>query len=128
MKDLLIQSTQEIKEILSRIEEVYKNANEKQSQIDQLINDIEHEIELQNFSAPQMMVKYKELKACFRLRRKYKNDLEYLLAYRPSLNIMLTDKSFKAIYTVKSKMDKKNYCHRIKEELRMEILKEAETI
>lgn len=126
MLSQLRKATKDIEVILKEIEDIYLNASEKQSQIDQLIVDIEHEIELESCSAPQMMSKYKQLKACFKLRRKYKDELEYLLGIRGSLNLGLTTKAHQTLSTVESKMNKRKYSHRIKEELRLEILKEAE--
>lgn len=126
MLSQLRKATRDIEIILKEIEDIYLNASEKQSQIDQLIVDIEHEIELESCSAPLMMAKYKQLKACFKLRRKYKDELEYLLGIRGSLNLGLTTKAHQTLSTVESKMNKRKYSHRIKEELRLEILKEAE--
>lgn len=126
MLSQLRKATKDIEIILKEIEDIYSNASEKQSQIDQLIVDIEHEIELESCSAPFMMMKYKQLKACFKLRRKYKDELEYLLGIRATLNLGVTTTAQKALSTVVSRMDKRKYSHRIKEELRLEILKEAE--
>lgn len=128
MLSKLKQATKDIEEILADVEEVYKSVTERQSQIDRLIIDLEHEIELENYPAHKMMLKYKELKACFRLRRKYKNELEYLMAIRPSLNLSVVSASNKALHAVVEKMERKRYYHRIKEELRIEILEEAKKI
>ena len=121
-------ATNENEAVLKNIESMYEAASMKQSQIDQLIVDIEHEIELESCSAPLMMAKYKQLKACFKLRRKYKDELEYFLSIRGSLNLGITTTAQKALTTVAGRMDKRKYSHRIREELRLEILKEAEEI
>lgn len=122
-RKLILNAIEVINGELDKIEEAYNSAVEKQSILDNLKNDIEHEIELEKLSGSEMMVKYKELQACLRLRRKYKDDLEYLLSIRVSLNLSHTKSASKKVSEIDDVMSNKKYKIRIQQEVREEVLK-----
>lgn len=127
-RKLILNAIEVINGELDKIEEAYNSAVEKQSILDNLKNDIEHEIELEKLSGSEMMVKYKELQACLRLRRKYKDDLEYLLSIRVSLNLSHTKSASKKVSEIDDVMSNKKYKIRIQQEVREEVLKEVSSI
>jgi len=126
MRDLILNSIEVINSELENIEKMYAEATEKQSILDNLRNDIEHEIELNKLSGSEMMIKYKELQACLRLRRKYKDGLEYLLSIRIGLNLTQVKNAKENISKVDNKLINRDYSNRVKQEVREELLKEME--
>ena len=128
VKEMILDSIKSIDVELKKIEDAFNSATKKQSMLDNLRNDIEHEIELDKLSAVEMTKKYKELQACLRLRRKYKDELEYLLAIRDSVNLTLTKNAKERVEKVDKKLSNRTYNIRIKQEVRDELLKELEMI
>lgn len=128
MKNIIQNSLNIIQEQIDSFEKFYKDATEKQSLLDNLKNDIEHEIELDKLSGSEMMKKYKELQACLKLRRKYKNDIEYLNSIRGQFNLSILKGATKSFNETNKKMESKTYRQRIEGELREEILKEISEI
>lgn len=124
MKKYLLEKNKEIHDILQEIEDKYKEAKEKQSIIDSIRNDILHEIELNRYSAIQMTKKYKELQATLQIRRRYKDNLEYLKTFKSSLSVGLSNSAHTNINSLHTKFVKRTYNKRIKEEVRNEILSE----
>ena len=123
---LLKNELEKMKSSVSVIDEQFKMCSEKQSQLDLLLIDIYHEIELEKLSAPEMMKKYKELKACLTIRRRYKNMLEYINIVRGSIKTGNFDGAIKGIESLDKREGNKKYHHRIKAELREEILSEMD--
>lgn len=125
-RDLILESIKLINVELGKIEHEFDRATRKQSMLENLRNDIEHEIELNKLSGSEMMKKYKELQACLKLRRKYKDELEYLLIIRSELNLDRTKVAKESVLKVDKKLSDRKYKHRIKQEVRDELLKELE--
>jgi len=84
---------EKLKEILdtvsTKVEEIevlYTMSIEKHSIIDKMVVQLLHEIELENVDAVSMMKQIKELKGVLKLRRKYKDNVDYLVVVRSMLN------------------------------------------
>lgn len=117
-----------IKQSIDIINQQYKENSTKLSQIDLLISDLYHEIEFDKLTAPQMMIKFKELKACLKIRRTYKNEHEYLQSVVSSLNNSKIEVAISNSNRVEKKESEKIYKKRIKDEVRNEILKYADEL
>jgi len=127
MEKFLISKLDIISKEVDDINVVNKEQNLKYSQLDKLRNDILHEIELNNISGSAMLIKYKELKAILRLRRKYKNNLAMLACFKTRINVS-TGNAKKAILNKRAELEKRHYKRRIEESVRQELLNEIEDI
>lgn len=128
INQLLKEQMSTIQSAIDTIEEQYKLCTEKQSQLDMLLVDIYHEIELDKLSAPEMMSKYKELKAVLKLRRKYKDAVEHILIARQYFNPKNVHTTLKGIDTMEKKDSRRTYSHRIKKEVRAELISEMNSL
>lgn len=90
---------------------------EKLSSVDLLVNDIEHEIEMQNVSGKDMLLKYKELKKILQTRRYAKDRMTAINAFLKSLKSVN--------HSISQKIDSENkrgYEFRTKRYIRQSIL------
>ena len=99
------------------IQNLHKEASSKISQTDLLLSDLYHEIEFEKLTAPQMMVKFKELKQCLKVRRQHKVEFEALQSVVASLD----SNKLHSIVKVSNKTEKK-YRTKIESSVRKEIL------
>lgn len=118
----------QLRDILQDIEDEYKRAYAKVGVVDKIIVDIEHEIELERFDAVGMVKKYKELQTAFRLRRKYKDDTEFLRNFRHTINVKELNKSAKSINSTYNSQSNRKYGLRVRVETRAEVLAEFEEL
>lgn len=116
----------ELKNILDEIEDNYNKAKSKSSVIDKIIVDIEHEIEFDKPSGAQMVKKYKELQTAFRLRREYKDNVDYFIKFRSGLNIKHISISEKGLENQQKSNENRKYSKRVAIETRDEVLAEFE--
>lgn len=128
MNEYLLNKAYKLEKILEEIESTYEEAKEKSSILDQIRNDILHEIELDNLDAIAMTRKFKELKATLKLRRKYKDNVNYLIKFRQNLNLKMSKKTIASIKGLEKQLDKRKYSNRIESSIRKEILNEVENI
>lgn len=128
INQLLKEQISIIKSSIEIVEEQYKLCTEKQSQLDMLLVDIYHEIELDKLSAPEMMSKYKELKAVLKLRRKYKDAVEHILVARQYFNPKNASTTLKGLDTIEKKDSHRTYSQRIKKEVREELISEMNSL
>ena len=124
IKNLIKKNLKEIQSLTKDIEKEYKNTKHKQSILDKLIVDLEHEIEFDKMDAIDMSKKIKEMRAVLKLRRKYKNNMEYFTEIRKSINPMQVGKSLVSWDNIRIKQENKKYTHRVNEEVRNEGLDE----
>ena len=116
----------QLKEKIHELEVMWKTLNAKQSSIDKMIVQLEHEIEIQNLDAVGMAKKYKELKGIFRLRRKYKNEIEVISTTRSLYSENNINTCISNFNKSKDGQATKRFKDRITEEVRKELLKEIE--
>ena len=110
---------------ITEIEKLYNSSTEKHSTLDKYVVQLLHEIELNDFDAVGMAKQIKELKSVLKLRRKYKDQIDYFLGIRGFVNKSNFEKATKGLETViKNKKDRK-FKDRISEKLREEIIDEA---
>jgi hypothetical protein len=102
----------------------FTELSEKNSQIDGIVNDILHAIELEKMDAIELMRNAKQLKSALKVRRTIKNDMDILRQIRDrfnSANFKEVDKSIDAI-------SRKTYTQRVAYEIRQEVLNGVEEV
>lgn len=128
MRKYLLSKTGEIKKILQDVEVEYEVCKSKHSQLDKIKNDLLHELELDNLNAAGTASLMKELKSTLLLRRIYKDNIDYLLAFREELNLGKLIKAVDNLNEVHTTTNMRKYNRRIKKEVREEILAEIDKI
>ncbi len=128
IKDYLNSRLSSIETIVNDIDLKYDEAREKHSYFDKLKLDIEHEMELDVLSASERACKYKEYHSCLKLRRKYKEGVEYFLKAKSCLNIAGIESAKIGIDQIEFTNSKKSYTHRVNKEMRQELLDEINRI
>lgn len=127
-KAFLEEVCEKILDELQKVEDEYILAKTRHSQIERIIVDIEHEIELDKPSGSDMVKKYKELQTAFRLRRIYKDDVDYLIKFRETSNLKQTKKTINGISSTEISKNNRNYRTRIEHEVRINLLSEFDKI
>jgi len=123
---MLQDKIKEIELIIQELETNYNYCNEKQSQLDKIIVDIEHEIEFDSVDGSTMLLRYKEFKSALRLRRMYKDKVAEYLSIRANINPNIIISANRQLDKIIIDRDSRGYRHRIKKELRKEILNNME--
>lgn len=126
--DIIQEHLGRIKESMQALMEEHEMAREKVSQLDLIVVDIHHEVELEKMSGPAMMTKFKELQACLKLRRKYKNRVSRFQTIQALLD---PDPYAEAIHALRKKEEcegRRTYTHRIRQDVRKEILEEVKSM
>lgn len=123
MKDMLTR-LKEANEFITGLKERERFVNTRQKQVESLIIDIEHELELDNMRRGVMGVKMKELRMALKLRRKYKDEGIQLYKAITSIEKDGMTKAIQEVTHYQQKMETRCYTNRIGEELRAELLGE----
>jgi hypothetical protein len=118
----------QLEDALRIIETELSSCREKYYKIEDMILDIRHDMELKDFDAISNAKLFKEFKSILRLRRNYKDKIDYLNAFRCNLNLNVIDKCKLDLSLIHVKKENRKYHNRITDELKQELLNEYNNI
>ena len=97
----------------------------KRTEINDLRNDILHEIELKRLSAPEMVKKYNELKKVLQIRREIKDEIDEYDLIKNKIKIKNFDDLFSDFGNLAKKKANRKYHKRSPSKIRKQILKDG---